>query len=325
VTRLLVEEGHQVVAVVRDKARARDLAALGVALHEGDVGDKESLRAPMTGVDGVFHIAGWYKLGAADKSQAAIVNIEGTRNVLEMMRDLGIPKGVYTSTLAVFSDTHGRMVDESYRYDGPHLSEYDRTKWVAHYEVAEPMIRAGLPLVIVQPGVIYGPGDTSSVRTTLVQYLQRKLPVIPARTAFCWAHVADIARGHLLAMERGVPGQSYIIAGPPRTLAGALFLAQSLTGVPAPRVQVPPAALRALAATMGLVERVTSVPEMYSAEYLRVIAGVTYLGDNGKARRALGYAPRGLREGLAETLEHEMRLLGMGGRRDGEAAGPAGS
>jgi dihydroflavonol-4-reductase len=66
--------------------------------------------------------------------------------VLELMRELGISKGVYTSTLAVFSDTRGRLVDETYRYDGPHLSEYDRTKWVAHYEVAEPMIEAELPL-----------------------------------------------------------------------------------------------------------------------------------------------------------------------------------
>ena len=89
--------------------------------------------------------------------------------LLEMMRDLAVPKGVYTSTLAVFSDTHGRVVDETYRYSGPHLSEYDRTKWAAHYQVAEPMIADGLPLVIVMPGLIYGPGDASNVRTTLIR------------------------------------------------------------------------------------------------------------------------------------------------------------
>src|SRR5260370_40150937 len=77
------------------------------------------------------------------------------------MRELEIPKGVYTSTLAVFSDTHGRVPDETYRDDGPWLTEYDYSKWLAHYQVALPMIEAGLPLVIVQPGVIYGPGDTS--------------------------------------------------------------------------------------------------------------------------------------------------------------------
>ncbi len=89
------------------------------------------------------------------------IHVQGTRNVLELMRELDIPRGVYTSTLAVFSDTKGRLVDETYRHNGPWLSLYDRTKWLAHYRVAEPMIRQGLPLVIVQPGLVYGPGDTS--------------------------------------------------------------------------------------------------------------------------------------------------------------------
>ena len=162
VVRQLIDAGNQVVVVVRNPPKAADLANPGVEIHKGDVTDKESMRAPMQGVDGIFHIAGWYKIGVKDKSEGAKINIQGTRYVLELMQEFGIAKGVYTSTLAVFSDTHGRMVDETYRYDGPHLSEYDRTKWVAHYEVAEPMIKAGLPLVIVQPGVIYGPGDTSS-------------------------------------------------------------------------------------------------------------------------------------------------------------------
>ena len=167
VARQLIAAGHNVVAPVRTPAKAQDLAALGVDVRQGDVTEKESMREAMRGSDGVFHIAGWYKLGVKDKSEGERINVQGTRNVLELMRELEIPKGVYTSTLAVFSDTHGRMVDETYRYDGPHLSEYDRTKWVAHYEVADPMIEQGLPLVIVQPGLIYGPGDTSSVRTTL--------------------------------------------------------------------------------------------------------------------------------------------------------------
>ena len=109
-------------------------------------------------------------------------------NVLELMQELGIGRGVYTSTLAVNSDTHGKQVDESYRFSGKHLSEYDRTKAEAHV-VAEQFVAKGLPLVVLMPGVIYGPGDTSSVRTTLIQYLQRKLPVIPQRTAYSWAHV----------------------------------------------------------------------------------------------------------------------------------------
>jgi len=120
----------------------------------------------MAGVDGVFHIAGWYKIGSRDLSEGERLNLAGTRNVLTAMKELRVPKGVYTSTLAVFSDTHGRLVDETYRHNGRWLTEYDWTKWIAYYEIAEPMIRAGLPLVIVQPGVNYGPGDTSEIRPT---------------------------------------------------------------------------------------------------------------------------------------------------------------
>ncbi len=310
VARQLIAAGHDVVAVVRTPAKAGDLADLGVVLHQGDVTEKESMRAPMQGVDGVFHIAGWYKVGVKDKTPGEKINIEGTRNVLELMKELGIARGVYTSTLAVNSDTHGKLVDESYHYTGPHLSEYDRTKWVAHYEVAEPMIAAGLPLTVVMPGLIYGPGDTSSARTTFLQYLQRKLPFIPTVTAYSWAHVDDIARGHILAMEQGTPGESYIIAGPTHTLVEAMKLAQRITGVPAPR-EVPPAMIKAVAAVMGVAEKVVPVPDEYSAEFLRISAGVTYIGSNAKARRDLGYNPRSLELGLTETLQREMELLGM--------------
>lgn len=313
VTRLLVAEGHEVVAVVRDPAKAGDLAALGVALHRGDVTEKESMRAAMTGADRVFHIAGWYKIGVRDTTPGVQINVNGTRNVLELMRELAIPKGVYTSTLAVYSDTHGRLVDESYRYVGPHLSEYDRTKWVAHYEVAEPMIAAGLPLVIVQPGVIYGPGDTSSIHDLFVNYLRRKLPGVPTRTAYCWAHVDDIAQGHLRAMAVGASGQSYNLAGPAATIVETLALAQRVTGVPAPKRQLAPGLLRAMARTMGVVGAVVPLPPEYSAEYLRVSAGVTYLGDATKAREQLDFSPRNLEEGLRETLAYEMRQLGMRG------------
>ena len=311
VARQLVEQGHNVVVSARTPSKAKELAELGVTITQGDVIDKESMRAPMQGVDGVFHIAGWYKIGVKDKSDASRINIQGTRNVLELMQELGIKKGVYTSTLAVNSDTHGVLADESYHYHGKHLSEYDRTKWVAHYEVADPMMAAGLPLVIVMPGLIYGPGDTSTVRTTFIQYLQRKLPVLPAKTAFSWAHVEDIARGHILAMEQGKVGESYIIAGPTHTLVEGVQLAQKITGIPAPRIKVAPGMMKAMSATMGVVEKVLPVPANYSAEYLRISAGVTYIGSNARAKRELDYNPRPLEEGLTETLQHEMKLLGM--------------
>jgi nucleoside-diphosphate-sugar epimerase len=308
--RQLVAAGHRVRAVVRSPAKADGLAALGVELHPGDVTGKETMRRPMTGVDGVFHVAGWYKVGLRDTRDAVRVNVDGTRHVLELMQELGVPKGVYTSTLAVNSDTGGRAVDETYQFDGQHLSVYDRTKADAH-RVADDFIARGLPLVIVQPGLIYGPGDTSGVRTMLLEYLKGKMPIVPTKTAFAWGHVEDTARGHALAMEKGAAGRNYFLCGPVHTLEEALRMAQSITGIPAPRVRVGPGVLRAVSALMRVVETVVPLPPAYTSEGLRVIAGVTYIGSNARARRELGWAVRPLRDGLTETLREEMRLLGM--------------
>ena len=312
VARQLIASGHTVIAPVRTPAKAQDLVDLGVNVVKGDVTDKESMRASMTGVDGVFHIAGWYKIGVKDKSMGMSINVDGTRNVLQLMKELNIPKGVYTSTLAVNSDTRGKVVDETYYHpdDGHWVSEYDRTKWVAHYTVAMPMVKEGLPLVTVMPGLVYGPGDTSTVHETFVQYLQRKLPMVPAQTTYCWAHVDDIARGHILAMEKGTAGEEYIIAGPVARVVEVLEIAEKITAVPAPRLHPSSGAIRAMASLMGILEKVIPLPESYTAESLRVTTA-TYLGSNEKARRELGYTLRPLEEGLRETLLYEMRKLGM--------------
>jgi nucleoside-diphosphate-sugar epimerase len=305
--RQLREAGHEVNAVIRDPQRASELQSLGVKLFQGDVTDKESMRQAMQGTDGVFHVAGWYKIGVRDKSQGERVNVQGTRNVLELMKELHIPKGVYTSTLAINSDTHGELKTESYQFTGKHLTEYDRTKAAAH-QVAEQFIAEGLPLVIVMPGGIYGAGDTSILRRTLIDFLQGKLPMLPNKAGICWGHVEDIAYGHILALEKGVPGETYIIAGEPHTYQEAIQLASHITGKPMPMI-VPHQMLKAMSILAIPFEAV--LPELYSPETLRVMSGVTYWGDNSKAKRFLGYKPRPLTEGLESTLKHEMGLMGM--------------
>ncbi|MBI3803687.1 MAG: NAD-dependent epimerase/dehydratase family protein [Nitrospirae bacterium] len=309
ISRQLVASGHQVVALARDPSKAAALIHLGIDVRKGDITDLESLRPAMAGADGVFHVAGWYKVGSPDREAARRINIDGTRNVLTAMKALKISKGVYTSTLAIYSDTNGRTVDEKSRYDGPWLSEYERTKWAAQTEIAESMIAQGLPLVIVLPGLVYGPGDTSSVRDLFLLYLKRRLPMVSPRTAYCWGHVEDIARGHLLAMERGRPGEDYIIAGPPHTLQAAFEIAERVTGIKAPRLHPPPGLLKAFAALVGAIEPLLPLPDLYRAESLRAIAGTTYLGSSEKARRELGFKTRPLEEGLQETLLQELSLL----------------
>jgi nucleoside-diphosphate-sugar epimerase len=310
VTRQLLAAGHQAIALVRTPEKARALKELGVELAQGDITRPATLAGPMTGVDGVFHIAGWYELGARDRAPAHAINVDGTRNVLEAAGDAGVPRIVYTSTLAVYGDTRGRAVDESYRMDGPWLSEYDRTKWLAHYEVAVPMAEAGLPLVIIQPGLVYGPGDHSNIGLAFRDYLRRRLPAIPKQGG-CWSFVEDTARGHILAMERGETGRSYNLAGPCLFWEEALQVAEEVTGIRAPRWVLPPTAARIASWLMKPVNLLVPLPSTYHPETLRVAAGATYFAKDARARQELGWDPRPLRDGLAITLRAEMAELGM--------------
>ncbi len=305
--RQLVDRDDEVVALVRSPDAADSLPS-AVEVVQGDVTDKASMREGMSGVDGVFHLAAWYRIGERDPATAERVNVEGTRNVLELMAELDVPKGVYTSTLAVFSDTNGVLVDETYRHEGPHLSVYDRTKWRAHHEVAEPMIDDGLPLVVVMPGAVYGPGDRGPMWMLWRSYLEGELPIVPKRVAYCWSHVEDTATAHLGAMDAGVPGESYIIAGEPYTLEEAFERAEQLTGIDAPRA-ISPVVFGLLSRLVAPFESFLRLPPEYTAESLRLLAGVTYLGDNAKAKRELGIHHRPFEEGLAETLRAERARL----------------
>jgi dihydroflavonol-4-reductase len=306
----LIGRGHHVTAFVRSTDKASLLSTLGVDLRVGDITDRESLRAPMDGVDGVFHTAAWYKIGPANAHLAERVNVQGTRNVLETARDLQVPRVVYTSTIGVFGDTRGTLVDESYYAEGPFLTEYERTKWLAHYRVAVPLAKAGLPLVIVMPGAIYGPGDTSALHATLAQLLRGRLFVTPRGVSFCWSYVEDVAQGLRQAMDAGQPGESYLLTGPAHQFEDAFALAARLSGKRPPFLHPRPVTMRAAAAIAGLLERWEIQPPV-PAETLRLMAGTTWIGSSAKAERELGWTARPLEEGLRHTIEHELRQLGM--------------
>jgi nucleoside-diphosphate-sugar epimerase len=320
----LIGRGHQVIALVRSLDNASFLKTLGVVLHVGDITTRDTLRAPMQGVDGVFHVAGWYKIGQRDSGGVAEdVNVQGTRNVLETARDLEIPRIVYTSTVSVLGDTHGQLVDETFRADRrdpadrragatdtPFLTEYDRTKWMAHYEVALPMMRAGLPLIIVMPGAVYGPGDTSGIHSTLVQLLRGRLFATPRGVAFAWVYVEDAARGLRQAMDAGRPGETYLLTGPVHTFEEAFDLAARIAGKRRPIFHPRPLVMRGLAKMMSILEG-WDVRAPMPSETLRLMAGTTWIGSSEKAAKDLGFTARPLEEGLRHTIEHELRQLGM--------------
>ncbi|SFB80532.1 dihydroflavonol-4-reductase [Halobiforma haloterrestris] len=310
----LVDDGHEVAAVTRDESNAEHLPE-SVTVVEGDVTERESLGNAIDGTDGVFHLAAWYQVGPGpwNEGKAERVNVEGTRNVLELLDEYDVPKGVYVSTAGVYGDTGGEYVDESYRSPNSFPSVYQRTKWRAHYEVAEPMIDDGLPLVIATLGAIYGPGDKAyggTPRTAFRGHLKRELPMVPNDFTLPWSYVEDTAANLIRAMDEGSPGEEYILAGEPRSVPEMLGIVEELTGIPAPRA-VPSAVFGALSRVVSAVELVTRPPEGFESELLAFFDSGEVLVDNSRARRELGIEHRPVEDGLREYLDWELTQLGM--------------
>jgi dihydroflavonol-4-reductase len=299
----LVERGYDVYALARSEVGAEKMRDAGAHPVPGDISDVESMRAAMAGADVVFHIAGWYKIGASDWQQAEQINVQGTRNVLELAYELGVKRIVYTSTVTVFGDTHGFMPDESYfKPGGPFLTEYDRTKWKAHYEVAVPLIKQGAPIIILQPGVVYGPDDPSLIGDLMHRFYKGQFPIFPApEEMVTFAHVDDIAEGHILAAEKGRLGESYILAGPAMKLGEMVKLWANLLGRRGPWLSIPPIFIKPFAPLFGLINRVIPLPELFSQEAAMTL-DATYLGRSDKAMVELGWRPRPLVDGMRETL-----------------------
>lgn len=301
VVRKLLERGYTVTALAHSDRSATVLSEMGTTVVSGDITDTGSMRKGMEDSDVVFHLAGWYKLGAPDWTQAEIINVRGTRKVLGLAHELGVPKIIYTSTIAVFGDTKGELVDESFYQGGPFLSEYDRTKWLAHYKVALPLIEKGAPIIIVMPGVIYGPGDNGPA-AEMMRLFFKGLPAVPGpSTTVTYAHVEDIAEGHVLAAEKGKTGESYILAGPAIPLGEMIDFWAHLTGLPAPAFRIPAELLRPLAPLMGAANSFISLPSVLSQEATAML-GTTYMARSDKARAQLGWETRPLQTGMLETF-----------------------
>jgi nucleoside-diphosphate-sugar epimerase len=297
----LRERGDEVVALVRARRPARHL---GAELVQGDLSDRDALRRAMDGADGVFHLAARYEVGiqASERDSMYETNVHGTANVLDGARDARVPRIVYVSTVNAFGNTRGEIVDETYqRPGGDYVSAYDWTKHVAH-EIARERIELGAPVVIVQPGVIYGPGDHSELGGQLEQARNGKLRLRALSGVGVNAvHVDDVVDGILLAYERGRIGESYVLGGEITTLDEMIDIVARLSGNKAPRLRLPTAAIR-LAVPLGpLIGKVMGTgPNL--RELISASDGVTYWATDEKARTELGYAPRDLESGLADLI-----------------------
>ncbi|HWO47336.1 MAG TPA: NAD-dependent epimerase/dehydratase family protein, partial [Solirubrobacterales bacterium] len=313
VARQLRERGDEVACLVRSPDKAGELTELGCELVAGDLGDRGAIRAGMEGCDGVIHAAAMYEVGIPESQHAAMheANVVGTENVLGAAKEAGVPKIVYVSTCGAFGNTHHQIVDETYKHpgvaDGDFTSYYEQTKVEAH-RLADRMIEEGLPCTIVQPGGVYGPGDTSQLFDLLDQFLKGKMPLIPfPELGLCLAHVEDTAAGIVLALDKGGTGETYVIAGPPTTMRDAVGIVASVSGRKAPKHALPTVLMKAMTPIGPLVGKAMGQPPNLR-ELISSADGVTFWAKHDKAMAELGYSPRGLEAGLSETLRAEGKL-----------------
>lgn len=243
----LVARGHQVRALIRPHASQELLRGLEIDLVQGDLADVRSLEAGLRGCDWCFHVAGCYSLWLADYGVMFATNVEGTRNVLTAAGGARCRKIVYTSTVGCIGlsrNTNGSVpvADETTPVDERQMTcPYKLSKWRAEQE-ALALARHGLPVIIVNPSTTIGPRDTRPTPSgrVILDALQRRLPGY-VDTGLNLVHVRDVAEGHILAAERGRPGERYILGNAQGnwSLKKMLGVLESITGISQPRLRFP--------------------------------------------------------------------------------------
>ncbi len=301
VVRQLVARGDRVVAIVRKPDRARALHDLGVEVRGGDLTRVPAIVDAMRGCDAVIHLAGDYRVGITASERPAMLeaNLGSTNRVLDAVAISGIARMIHASTVNVFGDTEGRIVEERYRRDlaDGFLSAYDETKFLAHRAVEE-RIGTGLPVVIAMIGVTYGPGDHSSISAELRSAYLGTAPVIfVGDTGISAVYVEDVAAGLLGALDRGRIGEAYILAGENVRLRDAMAVAARVGGKGRPRLEVPSALIRLGSHVPAFLARAAGFPDDLG-EVARSTLGVTYWASSAKAATELGYRPRDLASGI---------------------------
>lgn len=291
VARALLSAGYQVRALCEPARDDDNLAGLPVDRIVGDVRDPAALDAAVAGVSTVFHLAAVYKFWAADPDLFYDVNVGGTLNVLRAASRGGCDRIVYTSTVGTIGVAEpGRLASEDSLVHFEHLfGHYKRSKYLAEHEILRAGA-AGAPVVLVHPTFPVGERDTAPTPTgrTIVEFLNGRIPAY-VDTALNVAHVDDVARGHVLAAQRGALGRSYILGGDNMSLKEMLATLADVCGLPAPRIRV--SARAVLPIVLGaewfegsVLRREPTLP----SEPVRM-ASTRMVYDTSRARTELGY------------------------------------
>jgi len=299
VARQLAERGDDLRLLVRPNAPLDSLKGLDARIVHGDILDRRSVRRAMQDVDRVFHVAGTTQFNLSRERLFAI-NVEGSRIVLEEALREGVDRVVWTSSAAAIGPApKGKLADEHQVWDaGRYAIPYVDSKHEAEVEALR-LVARGLPLVIVNPTHVLGPGDERRrSSTTLVRrYLHRQIPFYMDGTLNV-VGVEDVARGHLLADEAGHVGERYILGNRNFTLDRLFADLARLSGIEPPAIKLP------VAVAMALSEAGQRVPALNLPSPMEIRGGsLNWAFRNTKAKRELGWRTSHHEDALEATIE----------------------
>lgn len=304
VVRALLARGVRVRALARPTSPRGNFTGLGCEVVVGDLIDCESLKAALEGVRYLFHVAADYRLWARDPSEIIRANVEGTVNLNREAMAAGVERIVYTSSVAALRVAGATMpVDETAALlPEEAIGAYKRSKTLAERAVEEMIRRDGLPAIIVNPTTPIGPRDIRPTPTgrILLDAARGRIPAF-VDTGLNFAHVDDVAEGHLLAFERGRIGERYILGGENLSLQQLLGTVAELVGRRPPRFKLPRGPLFPLAFGAEAVARLTGKEPLLTLDGLRMSRYHMFFTSE-KAERELGYRSRPCREGVVDAL-----------------------
>ena len=300
----LLDAGRQVRVLVRDPKHPA-LAGLDVEPAVGDLKDAGSLEKAVQGCRRIFHVAADYRLWVPDPAEMYAVNVEGTRALLAAAAAAGVERVVYTSTVGALGNPgNGTPGNEATPVSiAEMVGHYKRSKFLAE-EVALDFARKGVPLVVVNPSTPVGPWDSRPTPTgrMVIDYLQGRMPAY-LETGLNLVHVQDVARGHLLAAEKGRVGEKYILGHENLSLSQIFQILAEISGIPAPTVKLAYGVVLPLAYLAEFWARHVSHREpRMTVTAVRMAKKYMYF-DSSKAMQELGYAPTSVRRALEEAVE----------------------
>ncbi len=306
VVRELSARGHAVRVLTRPTSSLANLQGLPLERAEGDVTDRPSVERALLGCEAVVHTAGVTSFRPGDEARLRAVNHGSVGIVLGAALRAGVKRAVLTSSVAAMGGTlEPALMDESRESNAEALGvDYFVSKLRGEREALE-LARQGLPVSVVRPSVVLGPGDIyNSSATTFLALARRQLPVA-VRGGSSFGDVRDVARGHAEALERGRPGEVYILGGNNLEILEMVQRVARVTGVPAPG-RVPYRVALAAAALAELVSRLRGQKPKLSRQLVKASRLYTFVSSE-KATRELGYSIRPFEESLADTLRWFMK------------------